>query len=66
MDRTFGLAKAETMGGGISGMLPVDENLKRRLEEHRQICADLESAIKALEEQPKLLETLNLLRRVGI
>ena len=44
----------------------VEVRLQRQLEQARQNVAELEAAIHILEEQPKLLETLNLLRRVGI
>lgn len=45
---------------------PVELRLLRRLEQKKKEVADLESAIAILKEQPKLLEALNVLRKVGI
>jgi len=42
------------------------EVLQRRRKNAEKNLADIESAILALNEQPKLLETLDILRRVGI
>ena len=48
------------------GIEKVEQKLARRLAEHEEIAADLKAAIAALKRQPDLLETLNLLRKVGI
>ena len=45
---------------------PVDKRLKRIRDELKQHLLDIETAIELLEKQPQLLETLNLLRKVGI
>ena len=45
---------------------PVDVRLRRQRDEVQEHLNDLNAAIKCLEEQPKLLEALNVLRKVGI
>ena len=37
-----------------------------RLVQKQKEVADIEAALKVLKDQPQLLETLNLLRKVGI
>lgn len=44
----------------------VMQGLERRRKQAADNLADIDSAIAALTEQPKLLETLDVLRRVGI
>ena len=51
---------------GQSYMENVEENLKKRREQTRQNLVDLDKAIELLQKQPELLETLNVLKRVGI
>lgn len=46
--------------------VPVEVRLKQRRDTMREQLADIERALNALEKQPELLETLNLLRKVGI
>ena len=53
----------DMLGGSIE---PVGHNLKRRRDQAEKHLADLTAAIELLKSQPKLLETLELLRRVGI
>jgi len=59
MDRDMGLAVS-----------PVQEKVEDRLERTRKQLMDeveaIDNALAILKEQPKLLETLNLLRRVGL
>ena len=50
----------------VSMLESVESGLQRRLAEHEQIVVDLKRALATLEKQPELLETLNLLRKVGI
>lgn len=45
---------------------PVEEILQMRLVQKQKEVADIEAALKVLKDQPQLLETLNLLRKVGI
>jgi len=45
---------------------PVELRLLRQKKDLEESLSDVNSAIKALEENPKMLEVLNLLRRVGI
>lgn len=54
------------MGGLAHGPQPVEVRLKERQMAIREQLADIERALASLEKQPELLETLNLLRRVGI
>lgn len=45
---------------------PVEVRLQRRREQKQREIEDLDKAIAMLQKQPELLETLNLLRKVGI
>ena len=55
-ETSLGLAKQETVMQGLT----------RRREQAAKALADFDSAIALLNEQPKLLETLETLRRVGV
>lgn len=54
------------MGGLATGMERVEDTLKRKRENLERQLEDVNKAIAILEKQPELLETLNLLRKVGI
>ena len=63
------------MGGGIVGQdqmalstrqESVEEGLERRKKHLEDLLADVNLALSALKSQPQLLDTLNVLRRVGI
>ena len=51
---------------GLSGLEPVEAGLKRRRDNLLKQVADIDKAIELLEKQPELLETLNVMRRVGV
>ena len=64
----FDMAKGEAPQG-LGGMIvaeSVEVRLRNKRERLQKQVEDIDAAIKILDEQPKLLETLNLLRKVGI
>lgn len=48
------------------GMMTVEEQLKLRRKALAGQLEETDKAIEVLEAQPQLLETLNILRKVGI
>ena len=64
----FDMDKSEAPQG-LGGMIvaeSVEVRLRNKRERLQKQVEDIDAAIKILDEQPKLLETLNLLRKVGI
>ena len=51
---------------GLSGLEPVEAGLQRRRDNLLKQVADIDKAIELLEKQTELLETLNVMRRVGV
>ena len=53
-------------GPCVEAPQPVEVRLRLRKAQMEKSLADINAAIAALEKNPELTETLNLLRRVGI
>ena len=60
----------KTYTGGIAISMPTSEPVEVRLQRRKELLlkevGDIEKALELLEKQPQLLETLNVLRKVGI
>lgn len=61
-----GLAFREAIMPSAPTSESVKEVLERRIKQTQESLNNLNAAVRVLEEQPKLLEALEILRKVGI